>query len=193
MNELKLTGGAKIGNASATFPFATLKVNQKRLELKVSVLGNLIFQPSDITSIEPYTMIPLLGQGIKIKHTVSTYKEQVIFWTFKDPKSVVDQIKRTGFLNQNIGSNQSTEQLQKERQLTTGSPIKKPFVIAAIVLWNLLFLIDIIPFIQGNMEGIPLGKGSMAALGILFIAALLSLFSPGFRGLILKEGRDLTM
>lgn len=52
MNELKLTGGARIGMANATFPFATLKVNKDRLELNASIVGNIVFQPSDIISIE---------------------------------------------------------------------------------------------------------------------------------------------
>ena len=72
MNELQLTGGARIGMANATFPFATLKVNKDKLELNASIVGNLTFQASDIISIEPYTMIPILGQGIKINHKTSS-------------------------------------------------------------------------------------------------------------------------
>src|SRR5688572_7702958 len=107
MNELQVTGGARIGMANATFPFATLNVNKECLELNASVIGNLTFQPSDILSIETYTMIPFLGQGIKINHTVPTYNERVIFWTFKDPDSVVSQIKQTGFLNNKNASEQT--------------------------------------------------------------------------------------
>jgi len=73
MKELKLTGGARIGKANATIPFATLKVNRDRLELNASIIGNLTFHSSDIVSIEPYTSIPVIGQGLKINHKVSTY------------------------------------------------------------------------------------------------------------------------
>jgi hypothetical protein len=191
MNELQLTGGARIGMANATFPFATLKVNKDRLELNASIVGNLTFQPSDIISIEPYTMIPILGQGIKINHKVSGYKERVIFWTFKDPNSVVRQIQETGFLNNQNTSEQKIDKNIIEKQAKGGFPIKKGFAIVVIVVWNFLFLSDFIPFFLSNKEGIPIGNGVLAAIGLLFLTALLSLISADFRRLILKDGREL--
>ena len=77
-----LTGGARIGRANATFPFATLSVDKHLLKLNASIVGNLIFQPKDIVSIEVYGKIPVLGQGVKINHNVESYNPQVIFWTF---------------------------------------------------------------------------------------------------------------
>ena len=191
MNELKLTGGARIGMANATWPFATLKVSSNKLELNASIVGDLVFQPSNIKSIEPYTQIPLIGQGIKINHNVDSYKEKVIFWTFKNPESVINQIKQTGFLSNKleIGTNSISE--IQERQKRGGFPIKKSMAIGAVVVWNLLCLIDFIPFFQGKSEGLPIGKGILAALGILFSSALLSLISSDFRRIILKEGRTL--
>jgi hypothetical protein len=191
MNELQLTGGARIGMANATFPFATLKVNKDRLELNASIVGNLTFQPSDIISIEPYTMIPIFGQGIKINHTVSTYKERVIFWTFKDPNSVVRQIQETGFLNNQKMSEQKIDRTITEKQAAGGFPIKKGVAIGVIVVWNLLFLFDFIPFFFGSKEGILIGNGVLAAVGLIFLTALLMLISEDFRRLILKEGREL--
>lgn len=191
MNELQLTGGARIGMANATFPFATLKVNKDRLELNASIVGNLIFQPADIISIEPYVMIPIIGQGIKINHKVANYKERVIFWTFKDPNSVVRQIKETGFLNNQNSSESKIDSTILEKQAKGGFPIKTEFAIGAIVVWNLLFLTDIIPFFLDNKEGFPIGNGVLAAIGLLFLTALLSLISADFRRLILKEGRAL--
>jgi hypothetical protein len=111
MNEIKLTGGARIGMANATFPFATLKVSKDRLELNASIIGSLVFQPQDIISVETYSQIPIIGQGIKINHRVSNYKQKVIFWTFKNPKEVLNQIKGTGFLN-SINSEISTTDQQ---------------------------------------------------------------------------------
>jgi hypothetical protein len=192
MNELQLTGGARIGMANASFPFATLKVNKDRLELNASIVGNLTFQASDIISIEPYTMIPILGQGIKINHKVSNYKERVIFWTFKDPNSVVRQIQETGFLNNQNMSEQKIDRTIIEKQAQGGFPIKKGFAIGAVVVWNLLFLSDIISFFLGSKEGNPIGNGILAAIGLLFLTALLSLISADFRRLILKDGRDLS-
>ncbi len=191
MNELKITGGARIGMANATWPFATLKVNKDKLELNASIVGNLVFQPSNINSIEPYTQIPLIGQGIKINHNVDSYKEKVIFWTFKNPQTVINQIKQTGFLNKEKEPKVNSNEEIQNRQKSGGSPVKKSIAIGAVVIWNLLFLIDFIPFFQGKSEGLPIGNGILTALGLLFLSALLSLISSDFRGLILKDGRTL--
>ena len=191
MKELQLTGGAKIGMANATFPFATLKVNKDRLELNASIVGNLIFQASDIISIEPFTTIPLIGQGVKINHKVDNYKERVIFWTFKDPNLVVQQIHATGFLsNQNL-TDQKIDRTIVEKQAKGGFPIKKSFAIGAIIIWNLLFLTDIVSFFLRKGEGFPIGNGVLTAVVLLFLTALFSLVSVDFRRLILKEGREL--
>lgn len=191
MNELKLTGGARIGMANATWPFATLKVSNDKLELNATIVGNLVFQPSNIESIEPYTQIPIIGQGIRINHNVDTYKEKVIFWTFKNPETVINQIKQTGFLSnqKELGTNSLSE--IQERQKRGGFPIKKSIAVGAVVVWNLLFMIDLIPLFQGKSEGLPIGNGVLTALGILFSSALLSLVSSDFRRLILKDGRTL--
>ncbi|WP_321538486.1 hypothetical protein [Flavobacterium piscinae] len=189
MNELQLTGGARIGMANATFPLATLKVNKDRLELNASIVGNLIFQASDIVSIEPYVMIPLLGQGIKINHNVANYNERVIFWTFKDPSAVVQQIKATGFLSNQNATEQQIDRTIIEKQAKGGFPIKKGFAIGAIVVWNALFLTDFITFFLGKTDKFPIGYGILTAIGLLFLTALLSLLSADFRRLILKEGK----
>ena len=191
MNELELTGGARIGKANATYPLATLKVNKNRLELNASVVGNLTFQASDIVSIEPYMLIPILGQGIKINHNVSNYKERVIFWTFKNPKSVVRQIRETGFLNNTNTNDRKVDRDVLRRQSKGGVPIKKGYVIGAIVIWNLLFLSDFIPFFLGEKDGVLIGNGVLSAIGLSFLTAFLSLVSGGFRKLVLKEGREL--
>lgn len=191
MNELKITGGARIGMANATWPFATLKVNKDKLELDVSIVGNFVFQPSNIISIEAYTLIPIIAQGIKINHNVESYKEKVIFWTLKNPQTVINQIRQTGFLsNQKELKTNSFAEIQN-RHKGGGFPVKKSIAISAVVLWNLLFLIDFIPFIQGKSEGPPFGNGIFIALGLLFLSALLSLISSRFRRLILKDGRTL--
>ena len=190
MNELKLTGGARIGMANATFPFATLKVNKDQLKLNASIIGNLIFQASDIISIEPYIMLPVIGQGIKINHKVDNYKERVIFWTLKDPNFVVQQIKETGFLNNQNTTEQKIKGEIIDKQVKGAFPIKKGFAIGIIVILNLLFLTDFIPFFLGKTDDFP-NKGVLAAIGFLFLTALFSLISTRFKRLILKDGQEL--
>ena len=97
--EIKETGGARIGLANATWPFATLIVNENSLTLNAIIVGNLTFKPTDIISIEPYTIFPLIWQGIRINHRVSSYKDKVVFWTLKNPKELIRKIEQTGIFN----------------------------------------------------------------------------------------------
>ncbi len=191
MNELQITGGARIGRANASIPFASLKVNKEQLEINASIIGNLVFQPSDIVSIEPYHFLPLIGQGVKINHTVESYDKKIIFWTFKDPEMIVQQIQATGFLDyENIAHSKPKPSIIK-KQAQGGFPLKKGFIILAVLVWNGLFLFDLIPYLQNNAQGLPIGNGILSALGFIFISSLLILAFPPFRRLVLKEGRTL--
>ena len=186
-----LTGGARIGNANATYPFANLFVDKNVLKINASTVSNLVFQPQDIISIEPYTIIPIVGQGIKINHRIENYKPKVIFWTFKNPNFVINEIKKVGFLG-NINSKISFADKEIiKRQEQGGFPIKKSVAIIFLVLWNILFLSDFLPFfLQNKEEGIPIGNGVKTAIGLLLATSILTLISDGFRKVILKEGRD---
>jgi len=190
MTQLNLTGGARIGMANATWPFASLKVTKDRLELNATIIGNLVFRPSDIISIEPYSSF--MSSGLKINHNVSKYKEKVIFWTFKNTNEVINQIRQTGFLDNTSNSESLTDNnIITERQKQGGFPIKIPFAIAVVVIWNILFLLDFLDFFNGNTEGMPLGNGVKMALGFVLITSILTLISSGFRKIVLKEGREL--
>ena len=186
-----LTGGARIGMSNASYPFADLSVDKDILKINASIVGNLMFQPKDIISIEPYTFIPLIGQGIKINHRIESYNPKVIFWTFKDPNSVISEIKKTGFL-QNINSEISSTDLEIiKKQNEGGFPIKKSVAIFFIVAWNLLFLTDIIPFfLKDETEGSPIGIGINLAVGLIFVSSILAIVSEKFRKVILKENRN---
>jgi len=192
MTQLNLTGGARIGMANATWPFASLKVTNDRLDLNATIVGNLVFKPEDIISIEPYYMMPIIGQGIKINHRIPKYKEKVIFWTFKNPNEVIRQIKQTGFFDNSITTErQNDSDIIAERQKQGGFPVKIPFAIGIVVIWNILFIMDFLNFSRSGSEGIPLGNGAIGALGIVFLSCLLTLISKDFRRIVLKEGREL--
>jgi len=98
MNDLEIKGAARIGMMRVTYPFARLKVNKDQLELKTSISGDMSFQASDIVSIEPYTIMPIIGQGIKITHNKTSYEDKVIFYGFLSPKTLIEKIKLIGFL-----------------------------------------------------------------------------------------------
>ena len=186
-----LTGGARIGMANASYPFADLYVDKEILKINASIVGNLMFQPKNIISIEPYTFIPIIGQGIKINHRIENYNPKVIFWTFKDPNYVIGEIKKTGFL-QNLNSELSSNDLEIiKKQNEGGFPLKKSVAIFFTVAWNLLFLSDIIPFfLKGETEGSPIGIGMNLAVGLLFVSSILAIASEKFLKIILKENRS---
>lgn len=191
MKTFSLTGGARIGRANATYPFANLHVDENTLKINASLVGNLIFQPQDIISIKPYSSVPFIGKGIKILHRVENYNQHVVFWTMTDPEFVISEIKKTGFLEKTNFPLTEKDLTIVQQQKQGGFPLK-PFVkIVVIVVWNALFLYDFIPFFLGNNEKPPFGTGVCTALGLLFTTALLTLISGDFRKLILKEGRTL--
>lgn len=193
MNEkFTLTGGARIGMSNASFPLADLYVDKNILKINASIVGNLVFHPNDVISIEAYSSIPIIGNGIKIHHRIEKYSSEVIFWTFKNPAAVINEIRKTGFLD-NIQAEISAADLEIiMRQNQGGFPIKKSAAIFYVVLWNALFLSDIIPFfLQDKQERFPIGRSIQLALAIVFVSAVLTLISAKFRSLILKEGREL--
>ncbi len=191
MEKFKLTGGARIGMANVTWSFATLRVSKNKLELNASIAGKLVFQPKDVISIDAYNTIPLLGQEIKINHRIANYSKRVIFWTCKDPSTVVNQIRQTGFLENTTGEISDTDALIVQQQQTGLFPIKKSIAIGIIVLWNILLISDIIKFSTSDKKGMLFGNGTIIVLAMLFSISVLSLISKDFSKLILKEGKSI--
>jgi len=192
MNEkFTLTGGARIGRANATYPFADLYVDRNILKINASLIGKFAFEPKDVISIDPYNSIPILGRGIKINHRVGNYNQKIIFWTCKEPDFVINEIKKTGFLD-NTTSNYTAESIGITAiQNQGGFPIKKPITILFVIVWNALFLSDLIPFYTGHTtKRTPFGNGINVALGLFFACSLLIVVSEKFRKLILKEGTE---
>jgi hypothetical protein len=191
MTELNITGGARVGMANATWPLASMNVTKDRLTLNAGFVGNLVFRTEDIISLKPYYIIPLLGQGIKINHSIPQYKEKVIFWTFKNPNRIIEQIKQTGFLDYTSTEQHNDKGIIVQRQQQRGFPVKTPFTIGVIVLWNILFLLDFLSITSSDSAGVHLGIGAASALGIVLLSCILILVSKDFRKIVLKEGREL--
>ncbi|HWZ04933.1 MAG TPA: hypothetical protein VNX40_15055 [Mucilaginibacter sp.] len=192
MEEIRETGGARIGIANATWPLATLIVNQQTLQLRASIIGDLIFKPTDVISIEPYTLIPVLGQGIKINHTVPGYNAKVIFWTFGSPEALIRKIEQTGFLV-NKNSIPADVSATVETAQSGGSfPVKTSAAIVIVLIWNILFFHDILKISTSKFTGFPLGIGAQTALAFVFLICLLLLISAPIRSLILKPGKEIS-
>jgi len=108
----------------------------------------------------------MMSSGLKINHKISKYKDKVIFWSFKNPQSIINEIQSVGFFDNettNIDSVIKKEVIDKQKQ--GGFPIKIPFAVGIVVIWNILFIMD---FLKNDSAGVPLGNGKIGALGLVF-------------------------
>ena len=186
MYEIEETGGANIGSARATGPFAKLLVNKNELQLNASILGNVCFRPSDVISIEPLSLFS--GTGIKINHRVGGYSEKVIFLT-SGSRDLIKRINDTGFLSNSDTIPAEVEARINKYQSSGSFPMKWSAVIVFVVVWNLLFLGDLLGYFKNTNNHIPIGMGVQLALAFAFLFALTTLLSAPFSRLVLKDGR----
>src|SRR5687767_2880235 len=91
------TGGARVGWANATWPLARLWVTPDSLTISVRLLGTYSFTPEQVSAVERYTLIPVLGWGIQIRHCKADYPQQVIFWCLGTPEILLRGIRDAGF------------------------------------------------------------------------------------------------
>ena len=187
MDDIEEIGGATIGLARATWPFAKLTVNKNVLQLNASVIGNLYFKPSDVISIEPSSFIS--GAGIKINHSVEKYSSKVIFLT-SGSSDLVSRIESTGFLHNPDALPLKIESEISKYQLQGGVPVKWSATIAFIVIWNSLFIADLLGYF-GKKRNMPLGDGARLAIAFAFLFALAVLTIKPFRQIVLKDGRTI--
>ena len=189
MNELSFTGGARIGRANATKPFAKLMVTKDRLELNASVLGKLVFLPEDVIAIAPFS--GLGSSGISIKHKIADYKEEVVFWTGENPEGIINKIKAIGFLGNNGPVAPYIKEEVRQLQASGPSPMKKTVTVAMVGIWNVLFVIGIWQTVE--TQDIQVATPFfLAALVFVIVFALLTLAVPPFTRLVLKEGRKVS-
>lgn len=127
--EFSIRGGARIGWVNASWPFATLTLSRGRLTL--SSLGRYEFEPAQVVSIERYGSIPFLASGLRINHNRADYPEKVIFWCMGSRDRILEQITRSGF------SPKGHENVKPR-----GFPIRWSVILAFLLIWNALFLLD---------------------------------------------------
>ncbi|MEJ7636986.1 MAG: hypothetical protein WKF75_03090 [Singulisphaera sp.] len=75
---LSLRGGAWLGLGNSNGAEATLMVSPHSLALKIKYARTYEFSRDQILDVEPYTFLPLLREGVRIRHTVGHYPEKVI-------------------------------------------------------------------------------------------------------------------
>jgi len=187
MEEINETGGARIGIFKTSPPFATLMVNRDKLVLKTSIMGTLIFKPSDIITIKPNTGI--FRQGIKIVHSVSNYNTNIVFWTIRSPATLIERITETGFIGNVSHGPPDLEGEIAAAIESYGFPIKIPAAITIVVVWNLLYLGDQLNLFRQKLSHHWPGIGAQSALAFYFLICLGLLINEPLRLLILKPRR----
>lgn len=168
------TGGAQIGWVNATWPFARLSAQQNQLVLNASLIGKYSFTPEQVVAIEKYTLIPLLGWGLRIHHNIPTYPKKIVFWCFGSPQSLIGKIEETGFV-----AKASPDSVPADR----GMPVRWQALVSIVLLWNGLLLLDM-QFAQQP------GVFSLVAVLLLFIGSVAIWRVPFLRHIIMKPGRS---
>ena len=190
MEKLKITGGARIGGVNATWPLATLIVEEDKLELNASLLGNLVFSPEDVISLELNSSV--FSNGLVIKHKIGEYSKKVLFWNIGSSEKLISRIKQTGFLDKgSINPSVLAEIRRKQEQ--GGYPFKKLpgyIVFGIYVISGLTILLDS-PFeFQGKLITIS-DYAFLIQSGMGIILSLSILLLEPMRDWLLKEGREI--
>lgn len=178
-----VTGGARIGFVNYSWPLAKLVVTADRLTVSTTMFGlfgtgTYSFSKTQILSIERYGWIPLIGEGIRITHSVADYPQKIVFWC--RPNSVLSGISAIGF------SPAGTSSEIQCGQASRGFPLRWAPIIALVAIWNLLIGYE--RFSHPNRPPIP-GPLSLAALWIVFGVSMAGIRSPSVQNLLLKPGR----
>ncbi len=178
LNTFTTTGGARVGWANATWPLAKLSATPDKLTISIRLLGTYSFAPDQVSAVERYVMIPVLGWGIRIHHCNPDCPKRVIFWCLGSPDAVLEGIRASGFLP--VASSSSFPEHH-------GMAIRWSAIIIAVVAWNAPFLLG-----SGHTNGVPPKPGPFILAPLLFAFALSvgTLMSSKLQRIILKPGRS---
>ena len=176
-NPYAITGGARVGWLNASWPFARLSANSEQLTISIRLLDTYRFAPDQVSSIQRYVMIPFLGWGVQIHHSVADYPQRIIFWCLGNPNRVLQGIRDSGFMP--TGSD-----MPKRR----GIPMRWSAIIVAMIVWNALFFLSVI----GSRETPPQpGPLILLPLVVFFALSIGVLKYQRLQRLILKPDRSI--
>lgn len=175
MDQVKVTGGARVGWLNASYPLAKLTCDANKLSL--SCLGAYQFTPVQVVSITRERFIPVLAWGLRINHNRTDYPEKVVFWTMGNPQGVLDKISKVGF----VPSGQPVKR-------ATGIAFRWSFIAAIVVLWNLLMLADFGE--PGKASPGEPGPMAVVALGLVSLLATTVKASSRVQSIVLTPGHS---
>ncbi len=185
-NTYSVTGGARIGWVNHSWPLASLSADASGLTITTTMFGlfgtgRYHFTTDQVTRIERYGIIPFIGEGIRVHHTVPDYPEKIVFWC--RPDSVLAGIASTGFpIVTTAGGFQGIA--VKKR----GFPLRIWPLAVVILLWNLLIGYEMLSRPASRMAPGPL---TLVALILVFLTSMAVLRSTGVQGIFLRPGRSI--
>jgi len=145
--------------------------------LDVKLFGRYEFAPGDVVAIKRHSRIPVLCWGIQIEHCIPDYPARLIFWTLRNPDSLLAKIGRAGFKPSG-----NARPISEER----GFAIRWQAIVVLFVIWNLLMFLDF----HARPEKVPqFGLPTLLAVAVLLGATVATIRIPAFRELVLKPGR----
>ncbi len=178
-------GGARIGWVNYTWPLASLSVVASGLTITTTFfglfeMGRYSFRPDQVARIDRFGWLPILGEGIRVHHTVNDYPEKVVFWC--RPSAVLRGIASTGFPT-------STESTAPVSSISSrGFPLRIWPLVIVVLLWNLLLGYEF--FSQPMLAAFP-GPYTITALSLVFVTSLAVLFSSSVQAIFLRPGRSI--
>ena len=178
-------GGARIGGVNYSWPLASLSADSSSLTIVTTMfglfeMGSYRFIPDQVTRIERFGSIPLIGEGIRIHHTVTDYPEKVVFWC--RPSTVLSGIASVGF------SATPVDITSASASPTRGFPLRIWPPVLVVIIWNLLLGYEF--FAQPHLAAFP-GPRSVVALSFVFCTAVAVLRFPAVQKVFLRPGRSI--
>lgn len=171
----QLRGGARVGSLSAPWPFAQLTATPQELRLHVRFFGDYAFAPNQLAALTEGSS--WFSRGVQLHHGRADAPSPLVFCSSRSPHEILAGIRNAGFVP-------SASSLPSP---PSGRPVRLPFAIAAIVLWNALLLGDF--FSTGKFVPLP-GLLSLAGLGLVLFSTLALLRKPGWGRFVLQPGRE---
>jgi hypothetical protein len=177
MEEIRATGGARIGAVNESWPFAKVVVSAKFLRL-TSLLGTYDFLPSDVVSLERYGSIPFFYSGVRIVHARSGYPAKIIFWYPGNAETLIGKIRETGFMPTAPASSEIRWR---------GIPVRWTTILLFILIWNGLFLVDGV--IHRSFVKWP-GSIMLVPFLLAFLVSWGTKTFPGLQKMIVSDGHS---
>src|SRR5262245_11438115 len=176
---ISIRGGLRVGWLHASWPLARLTASERSLSVSGLMVGGYDFTPDQMVALEPHGAIPLIGQGIRLRHSRSDYPRHIVFWCM-DPERLIARIQReVGFLPRSSGA--------AAHAMGTGMPVRPRALVVAAATWTALGLLSGFADREGAR---PPGPLPLLLVASVFFGVVAIRRSPGLQTWALKPGRS---